>query len=100
MKYVNYILSALILVIGIGSFYAVSEFDAPDKITGSFTEAEPVDETDTNGIKQVYWKFEDGENLSGRAIKREVSPGTYNVTIQIVRTNGEVETYQKEVEIK
>lgn len=100
MNYVNYVLSVLILVIGIGSFYAISEFDAPDKITGSFTEAEPIDEIKADQIEQVYWKFEDGENISGRAIRREVPPGTYNVTIQIVRTNGEVENYQKEVEIK
>lgn len=69
-------------------------------MTGSFTEADKsLSEKEDIYIEQVYWKFDNGRNATGRITRQNFSPGVHNVTVVVKKSNGETETYRKQLKV-
>lgn len=100
MKVKNFSLIILFLIGITAMFYGINSINSDfESLTGSFTEAEER-EDESAGIENIYWEFEDGRVMEGRVIKRDLEPGKYNVTLKIEKTNGETDTYERQIEIE
>lgn len=91
-------LSAIALGAGI---FGIADFDHAELMTGSFTEAdENTEDQQKVHVEQVYWNFGDGKIVEGPLAKHDFAPGTHNVTIEVKKSNGEIEKYHKQIEIE
>lgn len=70
-----------------------------DLLTGKFTEAENNSEKDEVHVEQIYWDFGDGKTAKGKIAMHNYTEGTYNVTVTVVKSNGENETHRGQIEV-
>lgn len=87
-----------------GSAAAWHGLSGAENITGSFQllDREPDQKSPprSGGVESVKWRFENGETVEGRMARRNFSPGTYNVTLIVEKTDGKRKTYQKTLKVE
>lgn len=102
----NAAILAVASVLALGAAYTGSSH-VDGILTGSFTEANPLNSESKPVMNQtepvveeVYWNFS-GEKISrGRIAKHNFTAGTHNVTVTVKKSNGEVETYERQITVK
>lgn len=69
-------------------------------LTGKFTEAENNSHESEVRVEQVYWRFGDGTTAKGKVALNNYTEGVYNVTVTVVKSNGENETHRGQLEVR
>lgn len=99
------VLITLVLLLAVlGSAAAWPGFSGAGNITGDFQlldqEPDHNQQSRSGNVESVKWRFENGKTIEGRMARRNFSPGTYNITLIVEKTNGERETYQKTLKVE
>lgn len=77
----------------------LSENREENLLTGKFTEAGGESDLENTQVEEIYWDFGDGETARGRLAQHNYTNGTYNVTVTVVKENGENETYRGRIRV-
>lgn len=98
------LITAASLLVVFGSAAAWTSINEDEKITGNLPLLNDyIDQNSSDkpvGVESVKWQFEDGETVEGRLVKRNFSPGIYNVTLIVEKTDGSSEKYQKKLKVE
>lgn len=84
------------IVFGVGAS-GLSNSSYADSLTGSFTEAEESEKVE---IEEVRWEFGNGTVVKGPIAKQNFSKGVHNVTVYVEKSDGSLDTYRAQIEVK
>lgn len=83
-------------VLGAGAF-GLSNSGYTDSLTGSFTEAE---EDESVYVEEIRWEFGNGSVVEGAITRQNFSKGEHNVTVYVEKSDGRLDVYRAQIEVK
>lgn len=75
-----------------------------NRLTGDFklsnNEKDHSNTASPTEVESVKWRFDNGKTVNGRIARQNFTPGTYNVTLIVEKTDGTRKTYRRTLKVE